>query len=202
MTIGNSGHEVTPVHPLDATVLSDYWLGLLSPADEEAVEMHLLECDDCGATLREVMAIAEGVRTLAQQGSLRMVITETLASRVAESGRRIRRYAATPGQTVHCTVTADDDLLISRLAADLRGAARIDMSFVDQDDVERHRLNDIPFNAESGGLLLQESITFAKAAPSAVMRFRLLAIEDAGSERLIGEYTFSHTRSLPGPGSW
>jgi hypothetical protein len=31
---------------------------------------------------------------------------------------------------------------------------------------------------------------------------RLLAVDDAGTERLLGEYTFQHTRSLPGPGAW
>jgi len=26
--------------------------------------------------------------------------------------------------------------------------------------------------------------------------------DDAGVERVLGEYTFNHTRSLPGPGAW
>jgi anaerobic C4-dicarboxylate transporter len=28
---------------------------------------------------------------------------------------------------------------------------------------------------------------------------RLVAFDEAGGERLLGEYTFNHTRSLPGP---
>jgi hypothetical protein len=31
---------------------------------------------------------------------------------------------------------------------------------------------------------------------------RLLKVDKAGSEELLGEYTFNHTRSLPGPGAW
>jgi hypothetical protein len=27
---------------------------------------------------------------------------------------------------------------------------------------------------------------------------RLIAVDDAGGERLLGEYTFNHTRTLPG----
>jgi hypothetical protein len=45
-------------------------------------------------------------------------------------------------------------------------------------------------------------MTFAKAAPSNKMIMRLVTFDEAGSERLLGEYTFNHTRSLPGPGAW
>jgi hypothetical protein len=31
---------------------------------------------------------------------------------------------------------------------------------------------------------------------------RLVALDEAGGERLLGEYTFDHTRTLPGPGGW
>ncbi len=59
-------------NPIDAAVLADYWLAALAKPEEEAVEEHLLDCDRCGARLREVMALAEGVRNLAREGSLRL----------------------------------------------------------------------------------------------------------------------------------
>jgi hypothetical protein len=31
---------------------------------------------------------------------------------------------------------------------------------------------------------------------------RLVGFDEAGAERLLGEYTFNHTRSIPGPGAW
>jgi hypothetical protein len=30
----------------------------------------------------------------------------------------------------------------------------------------------------------------------------LFAIDDEGMERLLGEYTFNHTRTIPGPAAW
>jgi hypothetical protein len=45
-------------------------------------------------------------------------------------------------------------------------------------------------------------ITYAKAAPSETMIARLVSMDDAGGERLLGEYTFNHTRSLPSPVAW
>jgi anti-sigma factor RsiW len=47
------------LHPLDATLLADYWLAALAKHEEEAVEQHLFACDECGARLREVIALAE-----------------------------------------------------------------------------------------------------------------------------------------------
>jgi hypothetical protein len=63
-------------------------------------------------------------------------------------------------------------------------------------------LQDIPVRAGSGGVAWQVSSTFMKDAPSMTLIARLVAFDDAGTERLLGEYTFHHTRSLPGPGVW
>jgi hypothetical protein len=51
-------------------------------------------------------------------------------------------------------------------------------------------------------VIFQESITFAKAMPSSRMILRLVGFDEGGTERPIGEYTFNHTRSLPGQGAW
>jgi hypothetical protein len=189
-------------HPIDAAVLADYWLAALAKPEEEAVEQHLFDCDECGARLREVIALAEGVRKLAREGSLRMVVSDTFLERAAEEGLRVREYAPPPGGGVQCTVTAEDDILIGRLAANLSGAKRVDLCICDELGVEQLRLPDIPVHSGASSVVYQESITFAKAMPSSIMIARLVARDEAGGERLLGEYTFNHTRSLPGPGAW
>ena len=187
--------------PIDAAVLADYWLASLAQPEEDAVEQHLFECDECGARLREVIALAEGVRTLAREGSLQMVVSDTFLQRAAEDGLRIREYAPPAGGSVHCTVAADDDLLIGRLAANLSAANRVDLSICDEHRVERLRMPDIPVHSAAGSVAFQYSITYAKAAPSETMIARLVTFDDLGAERLLGEYTFHHTRTLPGPGA-
>ncbi len=189
-------------HPIDAAILADYWLGALAGAEEETVEEHLLACDACGARLREVIALAEGVRNLAREGNLRIVVSETFLRRAADAGLHVRQYAPPAGGGVQCTVTAEDDILIGRLAADLRGAKRVDLSVCDENGSEQLRMRDIPVNPSAGGVILQESITFAKAAPTNKMIIRMVTVDEAGGEHLLGEYTFNHTRSLPGPGAW
>jgi hypothetical protein len=101
---------------------------------------------------------------------------------------------------VQCTVRAEDDLLIGRLAANLAGAARVDLSICDEHGVEQQRLRDIPVPQGASSIAVQESITFAKAAGSHTAIMRLIAFDEAGRERPLGEYTFHHTRTLPGPG--
>ena len=189
-------------NPVDAGVLADYWLAALPEAEEAAVEEHLLACDECGARLRKVMALAEGVRDVARQGRLQMVVSDAFLRRAAEEGLRVRQYAPPRGGGVQCTVTAEDDILIGRLAADLKGAERVDLSICDAGGAEQLRMRDIPVNPSAEGVILQESITFAKALPTSKMIVRLLGIGEAGGEQLLGEYTFNHTRSLPGPGAW
>src|SRR5262249_32844973 len=189
-------------NPIDVAILADYWIAALSSSAEETVEEHLLECDRCGERLREVIALAEGVRKLAREGSLRMVVSEAFLKRAAEEGLRIRQYAPPSGGSVQCTVTEEDDLLIGRLAANLSGATRVDLCICDETGAEQVRMPDIPVHSGAGCVIFQESLSFAKAAPTHKMIARLVTFEEAGGERLLGEYTFNHTRSLPGPGAW
>ena len=186
-------------NPTDAAILADYWLGALPKSEEEIVEEHLLDCDRCGARLREVIALADGLRDLAHEGSLRMVVSDAFLKRAAEEGLRVREYAPPPGGGVECTVTAEDDILIGRLAANLGGVKRVDLCICDERGVEQLRLPDIPVHSGAGSVVYQESITFAKAMPANKMIARLVTIDEAGGEHLLGEYTFNHKRSLPGP---
>lgn len=188
--------------PIDAAILADYRLGVLPESEEELVEEHLFQCDECGARLRELIALAESLRALAHSGSLMMVVPESFLRSAAQKGLHISQYAPPSGGSVQCTVTAEDDLLIGRLSADLSTARRIDLSLSDPGGNERFRLRDVPFSPDASGILWQQSITFAKGAPTSTMVARLLDIDDAGSETLLGEYTFHHTRTLPGSAAW
>jgi hypothetical protein len=189
-------------NPIDAAVLADYWNAALPSSEEEVIEEHLLDCDRCGARLREVIALAEGVRSLAREGSLRMIVSDVFLRRAAEEGLRVREYALPPGGVVQCTVTAEDGILIGRLAANLSGAKRVDLCIFDERGVEQRRLPDIPVQSGASNVVYQESITFAKAMPTNKIIARLVTFDEAGDERLLGEYTLNHTRSLPGPGAW
>ena len=196
------GDTLKCARPIDPAMLSDYWIGFMAGAEEEAVEQHLFECDFCGHRLRQVIVVADGIRKLALEGSLRMVVTDVFLQRVAESGLSVREYAVPAGGSVECTVTAEDDILIGRVAANLSGAKRVDICICDERGVEQQRLPDIPVHSRATGIAFHESINYLKAAPSMKMIMRLVTVDDKGSEHTAGEYTFNHTRTLPGPGAW
>jgi len=202
MKVGDEDNPVTCSNPIDAGVLADYWLGALTDSQEEAVEEHLLACDFCGERLREVIALTDGIQRVASQGNLLMVVSDEFLRRVAEDGRRVREYAPPAGGSVQCTVSAEDDFLIGRLHADLSATKRLDLCICDRDGVEKFRLPDIPFRPDSRGVAFQQPIGYAKAAPSEIMIARLVSVGDAGHERSLGEYTFIHTRTIPGPAGW
>jgi len=153
-------------NPIEAAVLMDYWLAALPSAAEEAVEQHLMICDGCGDRLREVIAMAEGLRALARSGSLQVVISDQFVKHAAETGLRVREYAPPRGEGVQCTVAADDDLLVARLAVGLTTASRVDLSWCDAQGVELLRMTDIPVRNDAPTVLCQQSTTMAKASPS------------------------------------
>jgi hypothetical protein len=198
----HGGDTVSCAKPIDAAVLADYWLGALTKAEEEVIEEHLFLCDDCGALLRDIVTLADGVRRIARSGDMLMVVSDVFLKRVAEAGLRVREYAPPSGGSVQCTVSAEDDFLVGRLTADLSATKRLDLCICDRRGVEQRRLPDIPFHPESGGVMFLHPINYAKAAPSDRMIARLVTFDGAGAERLLGEYTFIHTRTIPGPAAW
>lgn len=199
----------TPANPqpdtqehIDTAVLMDYWLAALPSVEEEAVELHLLTCDACGALLRHAIALAEGLHVLVRSGTLQVIVDDGLLERADASGLRIRQYAPPRGESVQCTVTEDDNLLIARLALDMSTTSRVDLSWCDLKGVERQRMTDIPIRADAGTVICQQSIEWAKASPTTSMVARLIAVDDEGRESVLGEYTFHHTRTIPGPAGW
>jgi hypothetical protein len=181
--------------PLELPVLVDYWLGDLAEADTDRVEEHLLGCDDCSLGLRQLLGMGEGIRRLAHEGAFGAVVGPGFLDTARQRGLRIREYTVPAGGRVECTVTAEDDLLVSRLCGDFRGVSRLDL--VEQVEGGREqRLEDLPFDLSRGEVIVAQSMPAARSMPTQVLRVRLLA-HDAGADRLVGEYTFAHTRSLP-----
>jgi hypothetical protein len=78
-------------------------------------------------------------------------------------------------------------LVVGRLAADLAGAQQVDLVICDEGGHERRRLPDIPLGAGTGSVVFHESTAFMKAAPTFTMVVRLVAVDDAAGERLLGE---------------
>lgn len=180
--------------PLDLATLLDYWLAELPSSREPDVEEHLLACDACGRELARLVELAAAIRSATRSGSVGAVVSESFLDRIANEGLRLRQYRLGPGESVQCTVTATDDVLVARLAADLSQPARVDIAWYDAGGREQERVCDVPVHGGLGEIIWAQRIDDIRALPATVMRARVLAIDDRG-ERVLGEYTFDHTPS-------
>lgn len=186
----------TTRHP-DWQTLVDYWLGATDAAATEAIDEHLMGCDDCGAVFDEIVALARGVRDAFTRGLVHSVLTPSFVERVKASGRQVREYRVSAGASVQCAVAPEDELLVSRVGAPLAGVRRLDALFsYSFAPGEEQRLQDLPFDAEAGELLLAHKLAELRLRPSHDVTLRLLAVDDAG-EREIARYTFHHRADAP-----
>lgn len=181
-------------HPIDPAVLADYWLAELPEAEEGRVEEHLFSCEECSRQLESIAQLGRGLRALAEQGNLPMIVTPDFLDRLIRKGLRTRQYSVPAGGRVECTVTDQDDLLISRIGADLHGVDRLDLAICGVSGEERMRLRDIPFRPADPEVILNYPIGLARRSGPDLLIIKLLAVT-AHNERVLGEYTFNHTPS-------
>jgi anti-sigma factor RsiW len=184
--------------PIDPNVLADYWLGELPQAEESRIEEHLLGCESCSRELQTIVQTADGIRSLARQGALRVVLTREFLDRLATEGLRVRQYSPAAGGGVQCTITPDDDLLVGHLAADVSAAQQLDVVLCDASGREQRRLLDVPFNPARPDIFLNEPAAAARLMPATTLIMKLVAVDERG-ERVLGQYTFNHTPYTAGP---
>lgn len=174
-----------------ATIL-EYWLGELDEARASAFEEHYLGCAACSARLAEVEALSEGVRGSFAGGSVGAVLTPAFVERLRENGVRLREYRVDLNGSVNCSVGPEDQLLLSRLQAPLEGAGRLDVVIAAAGVPLEARLEDVPYDAASGEVVVAPSIAFVRTLPAHRQVMRLVAV-GADGERVLGEYTFNHS---------
>jgi hypothetical protein len=172
-----------------------YWLGE-SVAEEAAVEEHLMACPHCSARLEKFVRLGQGIRRATRAGQFHGIVSASFVDDLRDDGLRVREYRVQSGGSVACTVTPDDDLLVSRLQASLHGVQRLDLVFENLDSGFRQHLEDVAFDPDADEVILAPNISALRDADSSLQQMRLIAVQD-GVEREIGTYTFNHTRFEP-----
>ena len=171
-----------------------YWLGESTETDEALLEEHLFACAHCSRRLEGMAALAFGVREAVRDGGIGMVVSEAFVATMKRAGLRLREYRLDAGGRVNCTIRDDDDAVVSRLRAPLADVERLDVVRTRVGDEGEQRMADVPFDAETGEVLIVPSPSWLKSMPAFTMRMRLVSVGDAG-EKAIAEYTFNHSPS-------
>ena len=180
--------------PIDFETLVAYWLGEVPARREAVLETHLFGCAHCTGRLEELAALASGVRAAVKGGKVGVVVSAPFVAAMRQAGLCLREYRLEPGGSVNCTIRADDDAVVSRLRAPLAGVKRLDVVRMQDGGESKERLADVPFDAETGEVLMIPSAAWLKTMPAFTMRMRLIAVGEAG-EKQIGDYTFNHSPS-------
>ncbi len=183
--------------PIELQRLIAYWLGELPEEQEAPIEEHFFGCASCARRLEELAALAHGMRATMRNGGVRAVITHALLDQMKREGMRVREYRLAPGESVFCTIGADDDAVVGRMQVPLAGVARVDaLQRLDLGDghPQQLRMEDVPFDPNADEVLTLPSAAALRELPAHTLRVRLVAVDDSG-ERPLGEYTFVHTPS-------
>jgi anti-sigma factor RsiW len=183
--------------PIEFEKLVAYWLGELPEPVEAPIEEHLFGCAHCTRRMEELAALSAGVRAAVHGGRVHLVMSPAFLETMKRAGMRLREYRVEPGGSVNCTIRPEDDAVVSRMRAPLAGVKRLDVVQrlrVGEADETEVRLEDVPFDPDSGEVLSVPPAAWVRAMPANTLRTRLIAVGEAG-ERLVGEYTFVHTPS-------
>lgn len=173
--------------------LLEYWLGELDEARQRAIDEHLFACAACSDRLGSIVELGRAIRRELLEGHCTFVTSAPFIRRIKEAGLRVREYTLPAGGSVDCTVTPEDDFVVSYLRAPLKGVRRLDL-VIDDSTSGRHRQSDVAFDPEAEGLVAVTSTTYLKALKDSRLRVRLLAV-DGVEERVVADYTFNHSPS-------
>src|ERR1035437_9263053 len=112
--------------PIGFSELIEYWFDELDEAAGARIDEHLFGCQECGAKLDEIIALAGGVRAAFGQGVVRAFVTNAFVTGLVEQGVHLREYRVPCNGSVNCSVAPEDEVLVARLEAPLGGVTRLD----------------------------------------------------------------------------
>lgn len=177
--------------PLDERTLLEYWLDELPDDAEAAVDEHLLGCGHCSARLADLVALAGGIREAFRGGDLQVFVSGAFVESLAAQGLRVREYRLPRNGSVNCTVTPEDDLVVSYLEAPLENVSRVDV-VIHPPGLPVEVQQDVPFDPARGEVVMSSNMAQLRAMPTHRLRLELVAVDEKG-RRVLGEYTFNHT---------
>jgi hypothetical protein len=173
--------------PTPFETLVALWSGDLSPEAAEALEAHLFSCDACAAASERLGNVVSGLREL-----IPPIISHAHRDRLAAAGMRLRHTAVEAGVDAEAHFTADLDLMVHVLKADLSRADRVDVEVLNTQGTVHIEFPQVPYDRQGGEVLLAcqrhfEHLTVPPGDPV----FRVHAFE-GGVRRHVGNYFVRH----------
>jgi anti-sigma factor RsiW len=178
--------SATCPEPIAAERLLDYLLGELVAADEDALEAHLFSCARCAREAERLAGVATAVSRV-----IPPVLSRSRFEALASAGLVAQESALSPGDVTRVVYPPAGKLLVLHMrGADLADARRVDVELRTPAGEALARLDDVPFDAARGELLVACQRHFAETFPQDVV----FALERVSGEerRPLAEYTVLH----------
>lgn len=173
--------------PIPHETLVALWAGDLADAEGERVETHLFGCESCAAASDGIGRLVGGLRE-----AVPPAITHAHREKLRERGLRLLETPVAAGASERAHFSPDVDLMVHVLQGDFTRAARVDVDLVTSDRVTMMKLEDVPFDAARGELLIACQRHYEHMFPGCDdLTFRVFAVE--GDRRdLVGSYLVHH----------
>jgi len=172
--------------PVSVERLLEYLLGELSADDEDQLEAHLFACAPCAAEAESLAGLAAAVKRV-----IPPILTRSRFEDLDAVGGVAHVNAMRPGDVAQVLFPPPGKALVLRLAgADLGQARRVDVDLRTPTGEAIVRLEDVPFDAARGEVLVACQRHFAERFPHDMV-FALEVVSDDERHR-VAEYTVLH----------
>jgi hypothetical protein len=171
--------------PAPFETLARWWLDDLPDADSTALEEHLFACDTCSAASESLADLVSGLRAW-----IPPVISHAQRERLARQGKKIRLNPVQAGADSHARFDRDLDLLVHVLRGNLSRAERVDLEIGRPDMGWRIVLENVPFDARAGEVLVACQRHYRDMFPGDPV-FKVMVVE-RGERRPLGDYFVIH----------
>jgi hypothetical protein len=177
--------------PIGFADVVDYWAGDLTAAEEDRIDDHVFTCAACARELAAAEGLARGIATMAREGRLHTVVSDSILNRLSADGVRIRMFTLEGSAIVPCAVWADDDLIVSRIRADFSGVDSVSIITRQASGEEIRRVSDIAVRPGQQEILNAFSAAQLRKLPATQVHVTVTTQAETG-ERTIAEYTLEH----------
>jgi hypothetical protein len=182
---------MTCARPIASEQVVDYWARALALDEEQRLEEHVFDCDDCAGRWQAMRSLVDGIVELTKRASAQLALTPRIAARLETEALHLRIYRAAPGDVVACGVSAADELVVTWLSADFSGVERVDLISTSGGRTLR-RYEDVPIDRANNRIGYALPAELVRTWPSMKIDLRVVAVESSG-ERTIASYIFDHT---------
>ncbi len=172
--------------PISFETLVAYWADDLDSAESDAVEEHVMGCASCAATSERVAAVAAAIRA-----QIPPVVSREGVAKLRARGLSVVENPVRPGERKLAVLSPDIDILLHRLMElDLSRAKSVGVTVkVEETGDVILRSDDVPFDRESGEILIPCHKHFAAFPPNVV--FDVRTRDESGVENVV-TYTVPH----------